>query len=270
MTVSVIPSFAAGFSRALTSQNIRVAESLRAVADAPSSPTPVAIDTGGMLFADLDPQNTQAPLRRVAQNLAQSVTLADVVTGGVEQIAKSLDHLEQLSVQASSGAVSDADREAIDTEFQATRRSIDAVVKNTKFAGNPVLDGSLKPEPRSDRPASVAVEALTERALFGDAELQVRGIERAVAAQTAVAEAKTYVARQLDAIRTASDNLQFATATVESAIQNKDAARSTLDEADFALLPQESASARLRAAVTDALLAQTNRLSPSALTLLVE
>lgn len=262
--MTVIPSLTAGLSRALNQQNTRVASSLHGLAPAARA-TPTSVEVSG-LAANTTPQDPLAGLRVNAQTIAQARTLADVATAGIDHIAERLDRLQQLSIHASSKALPDTDREALNTEFQSVRRAIDQIARTTNFASQRLLDGSLA----ATGEGNLAIGNLTDQQLFGDAEVTLRTAENAQAAATAVTAAKTYVSDQRSAVATVGEELQFAAASVTSAIQNQEAARSTLSDADFAPAATESSGTKIRAEATAALLAQTNRLSPSALTLLVE
>ena len=269
MTVSTISSLAAGISRTLSNQNARVASSLQSVAsDAVDSPT--TVDVGNLLTSAVLTTKI-ASLRANAQNVAQAASLTAVASDGAGKIIDGLNRLQQLAVQAASGNLSDADRTALNVEFEAIRREIDTIAGGTSFGGQLLLDGSLNVDAKSsDANGALSIANLGSAALFSGADVNVLSVDNAQSALASIASAQEVVAGQLATIGTVGQGLQFAAASLESAIQNQQAAQSTLGDVDFAQAVTTSTAQQVQANAATALLAQTNRLGAAVLGLLAE
>lgn len=82
-------------------------------------------------------------LRQASQNIAQASSFLQVADGGAQQIGNILQRLQTISTQANSGILSDANREALNTEFKGLTAEIDRLAGNTNFNGVSLLNGSL-------------------------------------------------------------------------------------------------------------------------------
>ncbi len=82
-------------------------------------------------------------LRTALTNASQGVSLLQVADGGLAKIIEILTRQKSISVQATSGTLSDAERGYLNQEFQALASEIDRLTVSTKFNQVAVLDGSL-------------------------------------------------------------------------------------------------------------------------------
>ncbi len=262
MTVSTISPLAAGISRTLTNQHSRVANSLQSLSSEPSN-APSNENVGGVITSSVLKTKITA-LRASAQNVAQATAQVDVASKGAGKIIDGLNRLQQLAVQAVSGNLSDADRTALNVEFEAILREIDTVTSGTSFGGKLLLAGGLNDAD------GLTVANLSSSALFADEDINVRTAENAQTALTAVQGAIAKVTGQLANIGNTGQGLQFAAASLASSIQNQQAAQSTLSDDDFVQAVTSSAAQQVQANAATALLAQTNRLGGSILALLNE
>ena len=264
MTVSTVSSLAAGLSRTLGNQNARVANSLLSVASDPVAAS-TAVDVGDISTGSTLKTKIIA-LRASAQNIAQAASQASVASEGASQIVDGLNRLQQLAVQAVSGNLSDADRAALNVEFEAILRQIDSVAGSTSFGGQLLLNGSLDAKENG----GLAVADLSTASLFGGADVNVSSVDAAQAAIPSIQSAQLFVGEQFATIGTVGQGLQFAAASLESGIQNQLAAQSSLSDADFTQAVTQSSAQQVQANVATALLAQTNRLGANVLGLLSE
>lgn len=88
-------------------------------------------------------QTEVTTLRSAANNIAQASSFLQVADGGLQQSSAILDRMAALSVQANSGALSDAGRKGLNTEFQNLVDELNRISGNTNFNGVNLLDGSL-------------------------------------------------------------------------------------------------------------------------------
>lgn len=217
-------------------------------------------------------QNQVTGLRSALSNTSLFNSLTQTAEGGTRQINELLGRLQNLATQASSGALSDSNREALDVEFQALLDEIDRVAENTQFNDQKLLDGSVSGEDAlsisaalgetaNENDPSLSIESLTKNNLLGD--INIRSVEGAQQALSNIQQAQNNVGKTLASIGAFSEQLDYASAYVETAIANQEAARATLSDADFAeaatLLSQSTLQQNLEIAVR----AQSNRLPPS-------
>ncbi len=271
MTVSSVSSNAASFTRSLSNQDSRVKSALSALASGSRFTSP-SVDVSSQAISTAL-QSASATLATTSQNLAQSSALVDTANGGASQIADGLSRLAQLATEASSTTLSADDRAALNTEFQSVRQGIDSIATGTTFNAQPLLDGSLAASVAtasgSGTPA-LNIGSLTDNSLFNGANVDLLSASNAQAALAAVSAAQTTVSSVQTEIASTSEILQFSAANVNSALENQQAAASTLSDADFGAASSESASALVQSQFTIAASVQTNRLQRNVLDLLKE
>lgn len=277
MTVNSLTSLAAGIQRDLSARNERVANSVSALVSG-SRLNKASTDVAALSVA-ASLQNQVSSLRAAAQNISQATSVLQVADGAGEQIGNALNRLGELATLASSGALGDAERAALNEEFQSLRTEINRLAENTNFNGQTLLDGSFDPEGAglsfavgtANDDLSFNLPSITGAALFGeDAELNVLSEDNAAIAEAAVRAAQDRVTSARADIGAFQEALGFAAGTVESAIQNQDAARSVLADADIASFSTERAQQLVGQQASISLLAQANRLPANILQLIGE
>ncbi len=88
-------------------------------------------------------QSQNAALRTASSNIAQASSFLQVADGGLDQQQAIVDRLTALATQANSGALNNASRVGLNTEFQQLRGELDRISGHTSFNGVSLLDGSL-------------------------------------------------------------------------------------------------------------------------------
>lgn len=78
-----------------------------------------------------------------ARNAQDGISLTQVAEGGLSEMHDTLQRMRTLAVSAANGTWSDADRGAMQAEFEQLMSGIDDVVHRTEFNGASVLDGSV-------------------------------------------------------------------------------------------------------------------------------
>ena len=76
-----------------------------------------------------------ASLKMAQLNMAQASSLLQVMDGGLSKIQDVLLRMQALSVQASSGTLTEAERRFLDQEFQQLYKEISRIANNTQFSG---------------------------------------------------------------------------------------------------------------------------------------
>ena len=76
------------------------------------------------------------------RNANDGISLIQVGESALGEISSSLSRLRELALQSSNGTLSDTDRLAIDSEFQALTSEIDRIAKTTDFSGTNPLNNT--------------------------------------------------------------------------------------------------------------------------------
>lgn len=270
MTVSTIATIAAGLSRALNSPTNQAATALKSLIAPPTGNTAKA-DVADFSEA-ITRQNQVAQFRVASKEVAQAGSLLSAAEVGANQIATNLTKLKDIAIRATSTSLSNDERASLESEFQAVRSEIDTIAKNTKFNGESLLDGTsvqLKVTGEKVDQNSLSVGSFTSDNLFPPPRVSVLNPSGATITVELVGKAIEYVTKQIENIQTLQQGLDFASVSLQSAIQNKDAANSTLNDAELvqALLGNGKTA---EATGVNALFAQTNKLPNNLLQLLGE
>ena len=84
-----------------------------------------------------------AALNQSAQNVTDGIGLLQTADGALSQITSILDQSVTLATEAANGSVSDSQRQAIDSEFQAQLAEINNIAATTRYNGQSVFQLSL-------------------------------------------------------------------------------------------------------------------------------
>lgn len=142
MAITSLTQLAGGqVNSSLKSQNSKLAATIQNLAS--GSRLSQAVNDIAALSVATSLQSEVTGLRGAALNVAQADSLLQVADGGIGQIGSILDRMQALAVQANSGALSDAARAGINSEFQGLAAEIDRLSGETNFNGVKLLDGSL-------------------------------------------------------------------------------------------------------------------------------
>jgi flagellin len=268
MTVSTIATIAAGLSRTLSNQNTsRGSAVLGGLLQAAGKPSADV----AQLSAAANLQNQIAQFRVASQNIAQASGLLVAADTGVSEITRELSRLRDIAARASGAELSANERAALNTEFQSIRQKIDRIARGTRFNGESLLDGTspqLKVQADGKTQQNLSVGSLTDATLFKGTSPDVSTPSGAKVAEATVKAAQDYVSAQVTIVAALQDGIEMAAAAVQTAIQNHDASRSTLDDSD--LLGQLLGVSKEQTDSVASLAAQTNKLPGGILQLLAE
>lgn len=80
---------------------------------------------------------------QVAQrNIQDSISMYQTAEGALNESHAILHRLRELSIEAATDTLTDADRVLIDEEFQELKKELERISKDTNFNTRPLLDGS--------------------------------------------------------------------------------------------------------------------------------
>lgn len=214
-------------------------------------------------------------LRQTAGNISQALSTTQVTADAITQQVDITDRLKQLATQANNGALDADSRKALNQEAKALAAQLDHIAQSTRFNGKKLLDGhftlsidqALTGDSNNNDGSSIEVPALTGAALGTDTiDLSTQAGAQAAQALLDVTHSKLNAARAR--VGSFSQELDYAGASIESALFNQDAARSTLEDTDFSQGTTDLALLSLQKNVALALQAQTNKLPVNVLDLI--
>ena len=270
MTVSTIATIAAGLTRTLGNQNARASSALTNLLQASSTKN---TNDAANLTAAISLQNQVAQFRVASQDVAQAGTILTTAEAGANEINKQLARLKDIASRAAAPNLSAQDRAQLNDEFQSIRAKIDTIANSSSFNNEALLNGTsaqLKVTTDAADQKNLSIGSLTDAALFQDANPDVLTVDSANAALTSVQGAVDYASTQTNNIKLLQDGLDQVSATLQVAIQNRDAANSSLAAADFTSALTEGTNQSAVLADATSLAAQTNRLPSNLLQLLSE
>lgn len=222
-------------------------------------------------------QSSVGGLRKASGNLAQASSLAQVADGGLSQMHEIAQQLQSLAQQAGSPILNDSNREALHEQFKQLAQQIDSIAANTSFGGKKLLNGDLSGSgalsldnllsSEGNDSGGLSIENLASSNLFGDSSLSLTTAEGASNAFAVVGDALNKITNARADVGSFMQSTDYAAASIESAIANQEAARSTLQDTDFAEASSAQSQATLQQNVALAIAAQSNRLTPALLQL---
>jgi flagellin len=226
-------------------------------------------------------------LDQAVRNGNDAISLVQTADGAMAEVGNMLQRMRELSVQSGTGTLSTADRTALNTEFVALSTEIERIADNTQWNGDNLLDGSAGANGLMT--FQVGYEAdqtiLGDLQLDGDAtysagataggvftnDIDSLSVDTAANANLALAAIDVSIAG-LDAKRSTLgstlNTLEFAVDNLANASQNASAARSRIEDADYALETTELARTQIIAQAATAMLSQANQQTMSVMALL--
>lgn len=180
-------------------------------------------------------------LKQASRNAEQSNALLQIAEGGTQQVQGILERMKELATQAVSDNVSEATgNPRIDTEFQELIEELDRIVDSTKYQGTALLDGSFTGDfvvgssgVLADDTITLAGVDLTSTTL-GVGALALDTKANSATALTAIDAAIGDVSDAFASIGASQNRIDFASANVNTMIENIAAAESVIRDADMA------------------------------------
>src|SRR5690606_1899035 len=82
-----------------------------------------------------------AALKQANVNAGQASSMLQIADGAMANVSDILTRMKTLAVQASSGQISNTEREMLDTEYQSLLKEVDRISQDTEFNGNKLVGG---------------------------------------------------------------------------------------------------------------------------------
>ncbi len=220
-------------------------------------------------------------MAQAQRNANDGISLVQTAEGALNQINDNLQRIRELAIQAANDTNSADDRTSIDTEIQARVDEIDRVAKSTEFNGTKLLDGSkgtaatpLKIQVGANTTTEDTIDITLTNATSDD----TNGLAIASLVVTTSTDAQGAIDKVDAALKTvdeARSNLGSLQNRFESAIgnlqaneTNLSAARSRIEDADYAVEVSNMTRAGILQQAGTSVLAQANQSTQSVLKLL--
>ncbi|WP_417337095.1 flagellin [Halobacteriovorax marinus] len=235
-----------------------------------------ADDAAGLAIATNLKAQTKG-LRQATRNANDGVSMVQTAEGGLNEVSNILVRLRELTVQASSDTVGEAERGFLDKEYQQLTTEVDRIAESTTFNGTNLLNGEgggtldiqvgayageqNRIEFDSDSANATADEigiGGTSIADKGDALDAIENIDSAIQA----------VSGHRANLGSIQSRLQSTVANLETQAINQDSARSVIEDVDVAAETANMASNNVVKNAGVASLAQANQIPNSALRLI--
>ena len=241
-------------------------------------------DAAGLTIAhSLDSKVTS--LNQAARNANDGVSLINLAEGALDQVSAMLTRMRSLAIQSINGTYSDDDRDNLHLEFQALNDEITRIANNTKFNGVQVIGASATITFQVGHTSSDTISLLTEKmqstflASVGGSGFHLDDAAiSTVGSTTLVNTAKGSLARidaaisEVDSYRAklgaAGNRLEHSAANLYTRVENQMAARSRIEDADYAVEAANLARAQILQQAGTAMLSQANTTGATILSLL--
>lgn len=245
-----------------------------------------ADDAAGMAIADR--MTSQINGMTVAQqNANDGISMVQTADSAMASISDTMQRMRDLAVQASNFAsVSVTDRQKLNTEFSQLGSEVSRIIQNTQFNGKSILNGSLThanfqigANVTTDNQVSVTVSNLANTSgvsqvvnmAAGSGIIGSIGGGGSVGVRSVISALDGAIAK-IDKFRSVLGATQnrFTTtvANLQSAVANQSAARSRIQDANFASETSNLSRAQILQQAGTAMLSQANSSNNSVLSLL--
>ncbi len=174
------------------------------------------------------------------RNAGDGISLAQTAEGGIEAITGSLQRMRELAVQAANYSNTDADRTAIQAEVSQLLSEVGRVATQTKFNGNALLNGSFSAGGNFQVGANASeVIAVGGIANLDATALGISGINVSTQAGATTAlglldTAITTVTTERAELGASINRFEQTINNLRVTVENITAARSRIQDADFA------------------------------------
>ena len=237
--------------------------------------TKSADDAAGLAIAKKLEAETRG-LRMANRNANDAISLVQVAEGGLNETSNILTRLRELSIQAGSDTVGDAERGFLSLEYEQLVQEADRISKTTNFNGRSLLEGqgdvmqfqvgAYGGENNMIQLDAGTTDASAENLGVGGTHLRdkdgaIDNLEKIDSAINKVSAFRANFGSIQSRLQSTINNLDVATV-------NQEAARSRIEDVDVAESTAKVASSQIKNAAGVATLSQANQLGQGALRLI--
>lgn len=209
--------------------------------------------------------------RQAISNAYDGVSLTQVAEGGLSGINEDVSRIRELSVQAGNGILSDNDRQAIQSEISQLQDNISQTIEQTNFGGQSLLTEDSNIDFQVGSSAGQTISVATQDVAAGLSDILSVDVSSAAGAQDALDAADSaleFVGEARGELGAVQNSFESSARNLSQADVNLSAARSRIQDTDFAQTTSESASASIQSQASIAIQAQANQQQGQVLSLL--
>lgn len=207
-------------------------------------------------------------LDMAVRNANDGISLLQTADGATEQMSGMLWRMKELAIQSANDTNGQADRDALNTEFEGLQAQLGAVISNTEWNGSKVLSGEVGSSgsvefhvgASSADHFTVDMSSLDTGSLHDVMQSSVLISSRsdATSALTSIDDALTQLANSRSTWGAASNRLVHAADNAMNVSMNSSASRSRIMDTDYAQTTADMARAMILNQAGSAMLSQAN------------
>jgi len=246
-----------------------------------------ADDAAGLAISDKMTSQIRG-MTVAVRNANDGISMVQTADSAMASLSDTLQRMRDLAVQAANfGATSSSDRAKLNTEFKQLSKELGRIIQNTQFNGKNILNGSLSgvnfqigANTQTNNQVSITVGNLLNASGIGSmasltaaggAHVSIGSNATSTTARSTISVIDTAI-KKIDTLRATLGAVQnrFTTtiSNLQSSIENQTAARSRIQDADFAAETSNLSRAQILQQAGTAMLAQANQSNQSVLSLL--
>lgn len=237
--------------------------------------TKSADDAAGLAIAKKLDAETKG-LRMAGRNANDAISMVQVAEGGLNETSNILTRLRELSIQAGSDTVGEAERGYLSLEYEQLVQEADRISKTTSFNGRPLLKGEgdvlqFQVGAYGGQENMIELDAANTDASaesLGIGGTNVRDKQDAIDNLERIDNAINKVSAYRANFGSVQSRLSSTINNLDTAVVNQEAARSRIEDVDVAESTAKLASAQIKNAAGTATLSQANQLGNAALRLI--
>ena len=183
--------------------------------------------------------------RQSISNAFDGVSLTQVAEGGLAGINEDVNRIRELSIQSGNGLLTDADRSAIQSEVTQLQENISQTIEQTEFAGKSLLSSDSNIDFQVGANAGQKIAVATQDVAAGLNDILNIDLSTAQGAEDALAaadDAAEFVGGARADLGATQNQFESAARNLSQTDVNVAAARSRIQDTDFAQATSESAA----------------------------
>jgi len=223
---------------------------------------------------------------QASANAQDGISMVQTAEGALTEVHDMLQRMNELSVKASNGTLSSADRGNIQDELDQLTSEINRVSTTTKFNELYLLSGTnqdgsktdgvlgvslqVGADPLATNKIAVGITAMNSKTLFGTSKLNVKDSTGSAASSVVslVGSAINIVSKQRSALGAVQNRLEHTIKNLDNIVENTTSAESQIRDTDMASEMVQYSKNNILQQAGQSMLAQANQANQGVLSLL--
>lgn len=109
-------------------------------------------------------------LNNASQTASDGISIIETAEGALAEVQDMIQRMNELAVKASTGSITDSDREAVQAEINQLQQETERIVRDTEFNGQAILNGAFDLRGYSSEP-TVDVAYYSDSIIAGEYEI---------------------------------------------------------------------------------------------------